>query len=99
MWHKLEVASHLPSSLHPSDYKHGTQNVPMPLLVYLCCKITAVELCWNGTFSMFLETAYGLVIIIELQVCIDKSVLAIPMNLCPQRSCAVPVVPGVYDAR
>jgi len=70
--------------------------------LYLCCKLTAVKLCWNGTFSMFLETAYGLVIIIELQVCIDPSVLAIPMNLLPsqyQRSCTVPEVPGIYDAR
>jgi len=52
--------------------------------LYLCCKLTAVKLCWNGTFSMFLETAHGLVIIIELQVCIDPSVLTIPMNLLPQ---------------
>jgi len=54
--------------------------------LYLCWKLTAVELCWNGTFSKFLETAYGLVIIIKRQVCIDPSVLAIPMNLPPQSS-------------
>jgi len=67
--------------LHPSDYKNSTKNVPMPLLVLQahCC-----QLCWYGTFSMFLDTAYGLVIIIKHQVCIVPSVLAIPMNLLPQ---------------
>jgi len=58
-WLELEVASRLPSSLteivpilmmarllHPSDYKHSTQNVPMPLLVLQahCCQ-TLLE--WN----------------------------------------------------
>jgi len=85
--------------LHPSDYKHGTQNIPMPLLVLqVHCGQTLLE--WR--FSMFLATAYGLVIIIELQVCIDPSVLAIPMNLLPsqyQRSCTLPEVPGIYDVR
>ena len=58
-WHELEVASRLPSSLteivpilmmarllHPLDYKHGTQNVPMPLLVLEAHRCRAL-LEWN----------------------------------------------------
>jgi len=57
--HELEIASCLPSSLteivpilmmatllHPLDYKHGTQNVPMPLLVLEAHHFRAL-LEWN----------------------------------------------------